>query len=229
MDGEQRLDLSKHEIESTIKTLRALKALKYPRSKRRSPIYGDLDRSFSTEQLFSVFDELRRFGNNRVRDQFLIMFFYGLRIGELADLEYLERQRLLKIVNHKPEEHNNYLPVIPGTEPLFESLEGKPYHQGYLATYFKETLMRLGDEYYSSYGQCRQKRNLHQYTSHSLRKTAGNIFLKSTGGKMYKMHRFLRHDLRSVYAATGWYTSYSEGEFRVDLEEAFTPYIKGLL
>jgi len=221
------LVLPKHRMEYYRKTFGIVIKQKYG-SRNGPPKYGDLPREFTKEELFTFFKELYRFKNKTVYSAFCLQFLYGLRIGELRDIEYVPGQKLIRIKNHKAK-RVEYRPFIEGTELLFAHIDRiRKYSPDYLRKYFRETLMRLGDSYWYTYDYATDGRPLKQFSTHSLRHTAGNLVREATNSE-YKMHVFLRHNTRSVYGATGYYMHYRLEDMRTDFNNTFEEYVAALV
>jgi hypothetical protein len=195
---------------------------KYRPHRLKKPLYANLPREMSSEQVFQFFEELRRFGNEGVVKAFLRQFFYGLRVGEINSCKIVPGNYVM-VTNHKDGGTVDYLPVIPGTEELFEPI--KNYSSGYLRKYFTETCDRLGDDFRYQYATDRKGRLRRQFTTHTLRKTAANIIRTHTKDA-YKASVFLRHETRAVYGVTAVYLHYPLEEMREDLTKAFSQYLQ---
>lgn len=188
----------------------------------KKPLYANLPREMSRDQVFQFFDELSRFGNEGVVKAFLRQFFYGLRVGEINSCKIVPGNYVL-VTNHKDGGTVDYLPLIPGTEALFEQI--KPYSSNYLRKYFTETCDRLGDDFRYQYAKDAKGRYRRQFSTHTIRKTAANI-IRSHTKDAYKASVFLRHETRAVYGVTAVYLHYPLEEMRGDLAKAFSPYLQ---
>lgn len=221
VDAATARTLSKHEIEQSMKHLRIAYDERYSFAKPREPLAGNLPRGFSADQLreFFCFWPLHL---EEARRRLLRAFFYGLRVGEIE--KAVLHGDLIKIsVLKKGRDYTYYLPLIPGTERLFPPYTSwKRYHSNYLAKAFTARCDALGlDERHSP---TKDGRMLRRYTSHTLRRTAGNLVRKKTCD-VYKAKMFLRHNPSSHFGATARYLDYDMDEMRADLEETFLPFV----
>lgn len=187
----------------------------------------NLPKSFTSDQLDRFFIELSRFRNHRVCIAFLLALAYGLRVSEIGNLSIVPGQRLI-CIDDKKMKRKEYLPLVDYTKPLIDYYNSQPpLNKDYLRKYFIETLYRLGDEFtYNEPGKVGQRN--HQFTTHSLRHTAGAHLLQSTNSE-FKMHVYLRHNLKKSYGTTGYYMHYRIEEMRTDANNCFAPLVKHLL
>lgn len=217
--------LTYHELARLQKLAGEVKRKKYNVHKYRQALYGNLPRVIPHQLIINFFNEPVLLKNKPVRNKFLLLFFYGRRIGEANSIKRVEGQALVQIINHKSR-IIEYKPLIEGTEPLFSSEVN--YSPDYLRKYFRDTCKRLGSNYGFQYAATSNGRKLHQFTVHCFRKTAGNI-LRTHTGDAYKVAVFLGHSTPSLFGATSCYMHYDVEEMRKDLNEAFKLYVETLL
>lgn len=222
-------DLSKHELEALLTRTRQVLKAKYCFCKRRHVLSGNLSRIFCCEQVleyFSTYPCVTEDDNN-YRCLLLRQFFYGCRVGEVQSMRLLLDQRLVAIDSEKKgEPTTEYLPYIQGTACLWNVT--KVYHKNAIARAFVRHVKRLGASFYMVYGSDARGYRRGRYTSHTLRKTAGNLFKNSTG-RIEKEIYFLRQSLHRAYGATASYIDYPESEFRADINKCFRHYVEQLL
>lgn len=222
--------LSYHQLQALQKAAGHVRAAKYPSCHRnKKPLYGNLPKVFSDRQLLEFFAELYRFRNEAVYKAFAKQFFYGLRIGEINTCRLVPMQELVIVEAEKKKGQPNqyYLPLIKGTEDLFNpDLPKLSPH--YLRKYFRETCDRLGDEYMFTYGKALCGRPLRQFSTHTLRATAGNMLRRHTRDP-YKEAVYLRHELSSLWGATSRYMHYEQEEMKQDINQTFKHYVEELL
>lgn len=197
---------------------------------RGHPQYGLLSRRLSKEQLIRFFKAIK---NPVVKQAFLIQFFYGLRIGELKDVRIAMYQDILII---EPEEgltkggrEKEYLPLIHGTELLFEGLEYiKELSPHYLRKCFRAVCRDAGEDLCFIYSKAKNTgRNQYLYTSHSLRHTA--IDEVRRGSDELAAQLFARHSQSHKFGVTATYFHKSFDELREDVSEALRDYVMLLL
>jgi integrase len=207
-------DLSAQKLKKLSKAINAVRDEMYQRD-RGAPKYGNLRRAFYKDEFFSF---MRCVEREAVRHAFLTMFFYGLRVGELRGLDYVEEQSILRIQNYKSN-RTEYMPVHGKTWQLLKWLpEYKTYSVGYLTRMFRRVRERAGFNYV--YDQSKNGKNLYQFSSHSLRKTSIKVF--SGVGEELKVKYFARHtgDVTMRYFRQG----YGDRDFLRDLESCFDSY-----
>jgi integrase len=186
----------------------------------------DLPRGFTRDQLLRFMREVLRFHNTKVFVACVLALLYGLRESEIALLKVVPGQRIVCIWDEKMD-RREYLPLILGTEDMIRYYSSAPLSKDYLRKYFRETCVRLGDEFmYGEPGKVGQQ--CYQFTFHSLRHTGGELFRDFTNIE-FKMHVFLRHNLRSVYGSTGYYMRYRREDMFVDVNECFCSLLSLLL
>ena len=215
---------SKHRLEYFRKACGVVVEKKYSPHKHRKPLYGNLPRVFTEELVIAFFNEPVLRSNVRVRNKLLKQFLYGRRIGEVNDIRLIPGQNLVQIVNHKSKKIE-YKPLIQGTERLF--LDDAPLNPHYLRKYFRETCQRLGPEFQFTYDK-KGNRRLHQYTTHTLRKTAANMLRVHTGDP-YKVAVYIGHDTSTSFGPTSVYMHYDIEEMRKDLNDCFERLVFKLL
>jgi integrase len=209
-------DCPKWQLVLISKVVHDIRKEKYMRCKDTK--YGDLPRRFNEEQLRIFFKGIR---NKTVRIAFLIQFFYGLRIGELKHLTYVENQNLLKIYNEKCN-RTEYLPVHGKTIELIKYLPKMKKISGhYLRNKFRENTFKTKINYV--YGHNTRGKDLWQFSSHSLRHTAITIFGKHIVDPI-KCMKFSRHKANKTFGVLPIYSYYGLDELKIDLETAFKKY-----
>lgn len=187
----------------------------------------NLPKGFTREQLDRFFVELSRFRNHRVCVAFLLSLVYGLRVSEVGNLSVIPGQRLV-CINDLKMRRKEYVPLIDYTKPLIDYYNSQPpLNKDYLRKYFRETCERLGDEFmYYETGKLGQR--AHQFSTHTLRHTGAAMMQSSTGAE-YKVHVYLRHNLKKSYGTTGYYMQYRLEDMRNDMNGCFAPVVKHLL
>lgn len=207
------MTLPKHAIVDLQKILSKARKDKY--DNRSSKKYGNLPRNLNAQQLEQFFKTIYRKETRRI---FLIQFYYGLRIGEIGTIEYLQPQKLIKIYNQKCD-RIDYLPVHGETYKLFEKPIILP-HLDNLRGSFNQTIKRMGLEF--RYYKTRQGSELRQFTTHSLRHSAITLFMNYIKDPLKGM-KFSRHANNKQFGSLPVYCNYSLDEMRTDLEQTFKP------
>ena len=191
------------------------------------PKYGNLPRSFSERQLLEFFDAIV---DDRLFLAFFVQFVFGLRNGELQDIEFLEEQGLLRVNNSKAG-RVEFLPVPDAVRaPLKEYLSKEMHSVQKLRYYFRRVCEDAGEEFTYVYGYSNHKdnpRKLYQFTTHTLRHTVGNLVRRRCG--VGAQAAFLRHSLSSKFGATGTYMNFSNEEMLGFLDEAIVPVAQKIL
>lgn len=185
---------------------------KYPR--RRKVLYGNLPRCMRKEELLVFFMNVHK----DFRDFFLVQFFFGLRINEVNNIEFLENQMLIRI-NDKKCKRVEYLPVHESQVKLLRRFKKKNHKVA--RDYFRKCIKSCGLHYV--YAQSSNGKNLSQFSPHSLRHSAINIFAKQVNDSFKRMS-FSRHDKKTELGTTSTYLFYDMEEMRVDYEKAFKDY-----
>jgi hypothetical protein len=220
---EEAQKYTKHELEQSIKNLSATYKAKY--SFKQPPLCSNLPRVFNEEQLKTFF-HCWPLAHEEARRRLLRAFFYGLRVGEIEKTT-LQGDLVRVECNKKGKGFVYYLPFIKGTERLFPPYTSlKRYHPNYLAKAFTARCdaLHFGERYSPS----RDGRMLRRFTSHTLRRTAGNCLRRHTRD-VYKAKVFLRHNMSSHFGCTARYLDYDFDEMRVDLDECFGFWVRFLL
>ncbi len=215
--------LTQHQLKRLRKIAGEVITSKYDMGRERKiPKYGNLPKNFTMSQLESFFASIKHEGP---RIAFTIQFLLGLRIGELNGLEIVEGQGLVKIQNNKCS-RTDFLPIIPVVEQLIRQYqEGIQYSPDYLRKVFRQTVIDADMNY--SYGTSDDNKKLHQFSTHSLRHTAINLFSEFIGDQ-YRACCFSRHSANSQFGAQASYRHYSLDEMRTDYEECFGEIAKNL-
>ena len=198
---------------------------KYDRN-HRGDKYGNLPRHFSRRQIVDFFSAIT---NDCLRVEFLVLLVFGLRVSELDDLVWLRQQGLLRVNNVKCRRFE-CIPVPECAESVLRRFFSQQRHSTKkLRYYFRKVCVSAGDEFTFVYGQSthEQPRDLYQFTTHSLRHSAGNLLLRSTDNP-YKVAVYLRHKPSSKFGVTATYMHYSLDEMRDDLEKTFENLIDDL-
>jgi len=220
--------LTKHDFEQNLKELRAAYNQKYLLKKTRHPLAANLPRLFTDDQLIEFFATFP-LKKEEIRRRLLRAFFYGLRAGEVDRAERVEGGFVKVDCLKKGRYFVYYLPFIEGTEKLFSPYTSThKYDSIYLARCFSDRLKELGGMYCQKYEKSSDGRLLGRYSSHTLRRTAGNAVRRYTK-EVYKAKIFLRHNPSSHFGCTAAYLDYDIEEMRKDLNETFKQYVEKLL
>lgn len=183
--------------------------------------YGNLPRCFTTEKIKRFFAAIK---NPVVKQAFLIQFFYGLRVGEITFVRIDKYQNVVVIDNVKCG-RTDYLPLIKGTEWLFDDRYFQDLSPHYLRKCFRAVCRDLGPEFCFVYGKAKNTgRNLRLYTTHSLRHTA--IDLVRRGTNEFTASLFARHSLSNKFGVTATYFHKSFDELSLDLDSVFNGFIE---
>lgn len=218
--------LAMHALERLSKAANRVIDKKYGRHDHRHYLNEHVPETFNDKQLVAFFDAIENAEHHRI---FLKQFFYALRISEICHTEIIPGQDLLRIHDEK-EDREDYLPIIEGTRELLEPFnDGKGYATAYIEKIYREIRKKLGPSFTWSYGSAKDGRPLYQFHNHGIRKTAGTIFKRSTGGDMYKVHAYLRHDMRTAFGSTAAYVEYNMQEMKEDLDACFSKYVELLI
>ena len=207
-------DMSKLDIRDLSRLVNDARDYHYPR--RRQPKYGNLDKSMRLSQCRRFFDAV---DNDKVGRAFLLQLMYGLRIGELDTVEYQAENELLKVDNKK-QGRREYIPVHGRTTELMPFLEQiAAYSDKYLRNCFQSIRKDAGLN--QTYGESEDGRDLYQYTSHSFRHTAINVFARVEDDN-YTLCQFSRHEPSKEIGTVATYRHQDHDELREGLETAFT-------
>lgn len=207
--------LSKWQLEYIRKASSVALRDKYDRT-FKEPKYGNLQRSMRDEQLIKFFINIR---NKEIKKAFLIQFFYALRVGEIAEIETFPEQGIIKVKNKKCD-RVDYLPLYAPIDKLIIGFKQKnTYH--YLRKAFRR--IRMEADLGFSYGESTTERPLYQFTTHSLRHTAINIFGNYIRDPV-KINIFSRHKKQKDIGVMATYRYYGLDELRKDLEKVFKKY-----
>lgn len=182
--------------------------------------YGNLRRNFKLSELQRFFQV---FMPKNVLQAFLIQFFFGLRIGELSQIQYVEDQDLLRVHSTKTDD-TSWIPVHGRTKLLmFDLDEIRDYQTGSLQKSFRKIREEAGLDY--QYGEATDGRPLHQFTTHSFRHTAITVFANHIDDE-YKITEFSRHKAKNQLGTVATYRHYEQQKLRTDLENAFDDWYK---
>jgi hypothetical protein len=216
--------LTKHEHELLTKRNNLHYNSKY-RLKRSGTLYGNLSRVWTPQQLIQFF---KTFPEGDVKKNLLRAAFYGVRIGEVASMQLMESSGLVRIETEKKRgvKSADYLPIIEGTQCLFTA---KTYNPNFLRKCFMAHCKKMGEGYYYAYTNSDAAgKKRYRYTTHTLRKTAGNMVRRFTK-EVFKEKAFLRQSLSRAFGATAAYMDYPEDEMREDLNACFASLVIALL
>lgn len=226
--------LSKHRLEQLETARRQAYQVQYGGS-RRVPLFN-VSRTWTKDMTIKFFQTFPEDDLPNAKKLLLRQFFYGLRIGESTECELMEDIGMVRVSSRKKGRvMYDFLPIIKGTESLFQlkrkkgphkELDG--YNAQYLADCFKAHCKTLGAPYWSLLGKDKRNMTRVRYTSHTLRKTAGNIFREHTRD-IYKEAVFLRHSIQRQFGVTSHYVSYPEEQFRTELNDAFADLVQQLV
>ncbi len=207
-------DCPKWQLVLISKVVHDIRKEKYIRSKDTK--YGDLPRCFNEEQIFRFF---KGWKNKKVKNAFLIQFFYGLRVGELKNITYLKNQNLLRVYNEKCN-RIEYLPVHGKTKELMKHIP-ITLSSHYLRNKFRANTFRHKMNY--SYNTSTDGLKLWQFTTHSMRHSSIVIFGRHIVDPI-KCMKFSRHKANKTFGVLPTYSYYGQDELRKDLEKAFKKY-----
>lgn len=215
--------LTQHQIKRLRKIAGEVINQKYDmKSGRSKPLYGNLPKKFSLSELEQIFAKI---DNTRLRMAFAIQFLLGLRIGELSNLEIVPNQGIVKICSNKSKKID-FLPLLPCVEQLIIKYQsGVMFNHNYLRKVFRDILKEVGLNY--AYAISDDNRKLHQFSTHSLRHTAVNMFSEFVGDD-YKTCCFSRHTAQSRMGTQAAYRHYSLDELREDYSACFGELAKNL-
>lgn len=186
----------------------------------RKSKYGNLPRSMDKEQLRLFFASIR---NPSVKAEFLLQFFFALRVGEIKNVRIVPGQDLLRIENKKCD-RVEYLPLY---EPVRSWLLKQDrcrtavHSKDYLRKCFRAVRNHTTLNY--QYADSRTGSHLFQFSTHSLRHSSINIF-GSYIKDPYKIAQFSRHCASSIMGVQSVYRSYPLKELQHDLSLAFADY-----
>jgi len=204
---QQLYSLSDHELKELSKEAREVRKEKYSRG--REYLRGDLPKAFTRNQLIQFFSVVKKFKHKLA---FSIMFFLGLRPHELAEIRYNKASEVVVVPESKGRK-NAVIPVYGELSSLLWGIQSVRYEPVYINTLFTKYREELGDEFNFVYAKSKDGRNLYQFTSYTLRHTAGNLIRKSCGDP-YAQSCFLRHSSKGSFGVTGVYMHYSLDELR---------------
>lgn len=217
-------EFTKQELADMSKKVNKVRDEFYPRSR------GVNKRSNVREWFYD--DELERIlsviRNPAIKRVFQLMFFYCLRVSEVAHCEWLRGQNggLLKV--HQPKNNREeFLPVHGRTTEILEDYEEFcDYSTGYLqvcmAAIREDAAITEGQGLDNVVAESEDGRDLHQFGTHSFRRTSATVFGREVGADSLKVKKWLRHSTSGDDSLR--YYGYGEREWRRDLELAFGPY-----
>jgi len=219
-------DLSAHKIKELSKQINKGRRILYP---DRRQYQNEHVREVMREEEVRAFLSIIR--SESVRCAFLLQFFYGLRIGEIGQVRYLDEAGVLHVDLLKTERFQR-IPVHGQTDELLDVY----YEYGDLSPrYLNKCFRSIRDDADDAfpdldlahiYGYAKDGKPLYQFKPHCLRKTAATYLVRETGSRM-KMQEFLGHSKdggKDRNSSTDVYHGYWEEEYREDLERAFEPY-----
>jgi integrase len=209
--------LSKWQLVLLGKVVCRVREFKYVR--RREALYGNLPRGLNVGQLVDFFEVVEP----KYFDFFLLLFVFGLRIGEVKHLSVVKAQGLVRIENRKGG-RVEYLPVIRGVEGALNALESLRCIKDKAARdAFRRAVKRAG--LYYEYALSGNGKRLGQFTPHSLRHSAINLFAGYVKDP-FKWMSFSRHEKSKLLGVSAVYRHYNLDELRADMEKVFKPVLE---
>jgi integrase len=216
----QLTNLPKWKLHLVTKACTLARKDKYQRNKHTK--YGNLPRSMTQEQLKTFFSSIR---NPQLKKELLLQFFLALRVGEISSIKIVKGQDLIQILNKKCD-RVEYLPLFEPLRTLLkDDLNFCIHTKDYIRKCFRSVRDKAGLNF--SYGMSNKGKPLYQFTTHSLRHTAINLFGAHVKDP-YKVCQYSRHLAENIVGVQATYRHYSIEELRHDLEECFIKY-KNLL
>lgn len=212
----QVINLPKWKIEAIRKT--CTMAIQNSFERPREPKYGNLPRGMSDEQLHSFFSTIR---NKDAKLEFCLMFFLGLRVGEVSKIEILKDHGLVRINSEKTNKCH-FLPLVEPLKSIFGTCRMYIRHTpNYLRKVFRKVCSEAGIAF--SYGISKKGKPLYSITTHSFRHSAINRFAEVVHGDPFKVSAFSRHSVRSI-GVQAVYRHYEMDSLRIDMERCFEKY-----
>jgi len=223
------LELDEDELADFFRGWRAhqIKELSKKVNTARDVLYRS-DRSQKNKNVRQVFypDELPDLFNcirsRRVKWSFLLQFFYGLRVGEISRVSWNQDAGVIVYEAQKTGDEMR-VPVHGQTTRLLQDLgEFQSLSKYYLRNAWASIREDAGLDYV--YAEASDGRDLYNFGTHSLRKTAATYFEQVVDSEL-KVQTFLGHrTARSGNKSTPSYHWYFRDAWREDLEETFGRY-----
>lgn len=194
-------------------------------------IYGDLPRGMKPEVFLQVMYAIPR--DKRTWAEFLMLFFFMLRVGERKGLAGLYNQGLLKITNYKGK-RIDHLPLHGPTARLVEYYMSIP-KRGYnwMHKTFTQAIQLINKEHiyheYTLDTTSRAGRDLtvtyhrRQHTLHSIRHTGITMFRKVNHDPIHAL-RIGRWKKNVIFGMPETYDTYTYEDMQKDLEKTFEPF-----
>jgi len=208
-------DLPKWKLETIRKTCTL--AINNNFQKKREVKYGNLPRGMNNKQLQMFFGAIR---NKNAKIEFMLQFFFALRVGEIAKLEILQEHDIVKVHSDKTDK----VYFLPLFEPIKSLIRDNPLMVKHTTNYLRKVFRRVCNQIgvNLSYGVSTTGKPLYLNTTHSLRHSAINRFAEVVNGDPYKVSMYSRHSVKNVIGVQSVYRYYSMDELKKDLEKCFT-------
>jgi len=207
-------DYASHEIKELSKQVNKARDMLY--RKNRDYKNTNVREVFFQRELIRFMEAIHSYNAKRA---FLLQFFYALRISEISACEWNRKSGML-VVDLSKTHRTQRIPVHGETDKLLED-----YHEfadmstGYLRKVFRRVREDVGLD--MTYAESEDGRDLYQFRSHCLRKTAATMLHDQTDSDM-KMKEFLGHSQSGN--ATASYHGYWREKYKNDLEATFSHY-----
>jgi len=217
-------EFTKQDLVDLSKKINNVRDAFYPRS-RGSNKRGDARQWFYDDELEHLLGVIR---NPAIKRVFQLMFFYCLRVSEVRHCTWMKGQGkgVLKVYQPK-NDRKEFLPVHGETTKLLEDYdEYYDYSLGYLQICMSAIREDAATGRYelldNVLAEASDGKELHQFGTHSFRRTSATAFGNEVGADSLKVKKWLRHSKKSDDSLR--YYGYGEREWRQDLESAFGPY-----